>query len=91
MQPCFFALAKVLPSEQAIALIKDSIEKSYGKRGSQVVERNHKAIDLALASLAQVPVPEAATNARTEAVIARSRASSRRSSAAAATACRSAR
>jgi pyruvate-ferredoxin/flavodoxin oxidoreductase len=68
MQPCFFALAKVLPSEQAIALIKDSIEKSYGKRGSQVVERNHTAIDLALASLAQVPVPEAATNARTEAV-----------------------
>ena len=57
MQPCFFALSSVLPPDEAIALVKGSLEKSYGKRGSQVVERNHKAIDLALASLAQVAVP----------------------------------
>ncbi len=68
MQPCFFALAEVLPSEEAFRLIKDSIEKSYGKRGSHIVERNHRAIDLALASLARVTVPEHATNARTVAV-----------------------
>ncbi|HSN06622.1 MAG TPA: pyruvate:ferredoxin (flavodoxin) oxidoreductase [Candidatus Angelobacter sp.] len=68
MQPCFFALAEVLPPEEAFRLIKDSIEKSYGRRGSHIVERNHRAIDLALASLAQVTVPEQATTARTEAV-----------------------
>jgi pyruvate-ferredoxin/flavodoxin oxidoreductase len=57
MQPCFFALASVLPADRAIALVKESIEKSYGRRGSQVVERNHRAIDLALAGLARVEVP----------------------------------
>ena len=54
MQPCFFALAGVLPADRAIALVKESIEKSYGRRGSQVVERNHRAIDLALANLRRV-------------------------------------
>ena len=33
MQPCFFALAGVLPADEAIAAIKESIEKTYGKRG----------------------------------------------------------
>jgi pyruvate-ferredoxin/flavodoxin oxidoreductase len=57
MQPCFFALADVLPAEVAITLVKDSIESRYGRRGSQVVERNHRAIDLALANLERVAVP----------------------------------
>ena len=33
MQTCFFALAGVIPVEEAIAKIKVSIEKTYGKRG----------------------------------------------------------
>lgn len=60
MQPCFFALSGVLPADRAIELVKDSIEKAYGRRGSQVVERNHRAIDLALAGLRRVEVPELA-------------------------------
>ncbi len=33
MQTCFFALAGVLPRDEAIALIKESIEKSYARKG----------------------------------------------------------
>jgi pyruvate-ferredoxin/flavodoxin oxidoreductase len=58
MQPCFFHLSGVLPSDEAIVRIKDSIAKAYGKRGQQVVERNYAAVDRALESLVEVKVPE---------------------------------
>ena len=54
MQPCFFQLAGILPPDEAIAQIKDFVEKTYGKRGDAVVERNFAAIDRSLAHLAQV-------------------------------------
>ena len=57
MQPCFFHLSGVLPTEEAIAKIKASVEKDYGKRGRTVVERNFAAIDRALQELHQVDVP----------------------------------
>ncbi len=56
MQACFFALSGVLPEEQAIASLKESIEHSYGKRGTVIVERNVAAVDTALAYLHPVPV-----------------------------------
>ncbi len=56
MQPCFFHLSGVLPAEDAIARIKDSVEKTYAKRGQAVVERNFAAIDLSLERLAHVPL-----------------------------------
>ena len=37
MQTCFFAISGVLPREEAIAQIKKSIQKTYGKRGEAVV------------------------------------------------------
>ena len=58
MQPCFFALCGVMDPEQAIAAIKASITSTYSKRGQLVVERNHAAVDHALAALHQVAVPE---------------------------------
>ncbi|MBX3730554.1 MAG: pyruvate:ferredoxin (flavodoxin) oxidoreductase [Candidatus Sumerlaeia bacterium] len=61
MQTCFFALAKIVPVEEALGAIKDSVEKSYGKRGRAVVERNFAAIDQALANLHEVAVPAAVT------------------------------
>ncbi len=61
MQPCFFALSKVIPVDAAIDLVKGSIEKAYGKRGPQIVERNLVAIDAALAGMARVDVPAATT------------------------------
>ena len=58
MQTCFFALSKILPAEEAVARVKASVEKAYGKRGRTIVERNFAAIDAALANLAQVEVPD---------------------------------
>jgi pyruvate-ferredoxin/flavodoxin oxidoreductase len=62
MQTCFFALSGVLPREQAIGAIKHAIEKTYGKRGEAVVQRNFAAVDAALAHLHEVSVPEAVTS-----------------------------
>jgi pyruvate-ferredoxin/flavodoxin oxidoreductase len=64
MQPCFFQLAGVLPAEEAIAKIKESVEKTYGHRGRTIVERNFAAIDRSLAELARVEVPAAVTGTR---------------------------
>ena len=62
MQACFFALAGILPQEQAIEYIKSAIRKTYGKRGDTIVEQNFAAIDMALARLQPVDVPPAATS-----------------------------
>ena len=62
MMPCFVALSGILPQDQAIAEIKRSFEKSYGKRGRTVVERNNAAVDAALAELHEVHVPSAVTS-----------------------------
>ncbi|HET7177330.1 MAG TPA: pyruvate:ferredoxin (flavodoxin) oxidoreductase, partial [Solirubrobacterales bacterium] len=64
MQTCFFALSGVLPREEAIAEIKRAVEKTYGKRGPEVVARNFQVIDAALAHLHEVAVPERATTLR---------------------------
>ena len=57
IQPCFFALANVMPRERAIAAIKHSIETAYGRRGRLVVERNIATVDAALGALHEVTVP----------------------------------
>ncbi len=62
MQTCFFAISGVLPREEAIAQIKKSIKKTYGKRGEAVVEKNFAAVDHALAHLEKVELPTAATS-----------------------------
>jgi len=61
LQTCFFALAGVLEQREAIARIKRSIEKSYGKRGQAVLEMNYAAVDKALESLNEVKVPAEVT------------------------------
>ena len=62
MQTCFFALAGLLPREEAVEHIKTAIRKTYGKRGETIVEQNFAAIDMALARLQEVPVPTEATS-----------------------------
>jgi pyruvate-ferredoxin/flavodoxin oxidoreductase len=64
MQTCFFAITGVLPAEDAIAKIKETIEETYGKKGGEVLQRNFEAVDRALAALDAVPVPAAATAER---------------------------
>ncbi|HTT62268.1 MAG TPA: pyruvate:ferredoxin (flavodoxin) oxidoreductase [Bryobacteraceae bacterium] len=62
MQTCFFAISGVLPREEAIAAIKHAIEKTYGKRGEAVVQKNFAAVDAALSHLAEVKVPSEASS-----------------------------
>ncbi len=62
MQTAFFAISNVLPREEAIAQIKKSIKKTYGKRGEAVVAKNFEAVDHTLANLYEVKVPSAVTS-----------------------------
>ncbi|MDP1995674.1 MAG: 2-oxoacid:acceptor oxidoreductase family protein, partial [Gallionella sp.] len=62
MQTCFFAISGILPRELAIEKIKSAAEKSYSKKGREVVEANWKAIDETIANLHQVKVPATATS-----------------------------
>jgi pyruvate-ferredoxin/flavodoxin oxidoreductase len=51
MQTCFFAISGVLPRDEAIAHIKKAIEKTYGKKGPEIVRKNFQAVDETLANL----------------------------------------
>jgi pyruvate-ferredoxin/flavodoxin oxidoreductase len=62
MQTCFFAISNVLPREEAIQKIKESIRKSYGRRGEPVVQQNFAAVDAALSHLHEITVPLEATS-----------------------------
>jgi pyruvate-ferredoxin/flavodoxin oxidoreductase len=62
MQTCFFAISGVLPREQAIEQIKYAIQKTYGKRGEAVVQKNFAAVDATLENLFEVKIPEKATS-----------------------------
>jgi pyruvate-ferredoxin/flavodoxin oxidoreductase len=62
MQTCFFAISGVLPKEEAIKEIKNSIKKTYGKRGEAVVQQNFAAVDSSIENLYQVEVPEKSTS-----------------------------
>jgi pyruvate-ferredoxin/flavodoxin oxidoreductase len=64
MQTCFFSIAGLLPRDEAIKHIKTSIEKTYGKRGPEVVRRNCELVDTALAHMHEICVPKAASAAR---------------------------
>jgi pyruvate-ferredoxin/flavodoxin oxidoreductase len=62
MQVCFFAISKVLPREEAIAAIRESIRYTYGRKGEDVVQKNMKAVDETLAHLHEVKLPQTATS-----------------------------
>jgi len=56
MQTCFFAISGILLKDDAIAKIKQAVEKTYGRKGRRIVDRNFKAIDAALENLHQVTI-----------------------------------
>jgi pyruvate-ferredoxin/flavodoxin oxidoreductase len=60
MQTCFFAISGVLPRDEAIAEIKKSIEKTYGRKGPEIVKKNFEAVDQTLANLHKVEIPAVA-------------------------------
>jgi pyruvate-ferredoxin/flavodoxin oxidoreductase len=62
LQTCFFAISGVLPKDEAIRRIKQSISKTYGGKGEDIVRRNFQAVDDTLARLFELSVPQAATS-----------------------------
>src|SRR5664279_5456199 len=62
MQPCFFALSGILPQEEALDAVRRAVEKTYGRRGPKVVERNLAAVDASLAELHELRVPATVTS-----------------------------
>ena len=62
LQTCFFAISGVLPKDEAILKIKEAIEKTYGKRGKEVVEKNFMAVDKAVENLHKIEVPTEVTS-----------------------------
>ena len=63
LQSAFFALAGVLPQEDAIKYMKDAATKSYSKKGQDVVDMNHKAIDLGASAFTKIDIPDSWKNA----------------------------
>lgn len=63
MQTAFFKLANILPIDEAIKLLKDEIEHSYGRLGGNVVQQNYDAVDQSLENLIKVEIPEDWKNA----------------------------
>ena len=57
LQSAFFTLAKVMPQEEAIGYMKDAATKSYLKKGQDIVDMNHKAIDAGATAFKKVEIP----------------------------------
>lgn len=66
MQAAFFRLAGVIPFEEAIRQLKDSVESMYGRKGRNVVEMNFAAIDQGIDALRKVEVPASWKDAQDE-------------------------
>ena len=57
LQSAFFSLAKIMPEAEAIQYMKDAATHSYLKKGQDIVDMNHKAIDLGATAYEKVEVP----------------------------------
>ena len=62
MQTCFFAISGVLPKDEAIASIKESIKKVYSKKGEKVVQMNYDAVDHTLEHLHEIKITAQVTS-----------------------------
>ena len=58
MQSAFFKLANIIPQEEAVEYLKDSINKAYGKKGEKIVNMNYQAVEQGANSIVKVEVPE---------------------------------
>jgi pyruvate-ferredoxin/flavodoxin oxidoreductase len=62
MQTAFFKISGVLPEDEAIRLVKKYTEKTYSRKGADIVAKNIAAIDVALKSVVEVKYPNKATS-----------------------------
>lgn len=70
MQVAFFHVAGVIPKEDAIGYIKDTIKKTYGRKGDEVVAQNYAAVDRSIEALVEVKYPTSWAGAVDEAAAA---------------------
>jgi pyruvate:ferredoxin (flavodoxin) oxidoreductase, homodimeric len=66
MQAAFFKLANIIPIEDAVGYLKNSIEHMYGKKGQKIVEMNKMAVDRGMEALMKVDVPSSWADAQDE-------------------------
>ena len=57
LQSAFFKLTGIIPEEKAIQLMKDAAQKTYGRKGEDVVKKNWAAIDAGAQGVVKVEVP----------------------------------
>jgi pyruvate-ferredoxin/flavodoxin oxidoreductase len=62
LQTCFFAISKVLPRDEAIEAIRESIRYTYGRKGDEIVQQNLRAVEETLAHMFEVAIPEKVTS-----------------------------
>jgi len=62
MQTAFFKISNIIPIDTAVEAIKDSIQKTYGRKGQKVVEMNYAAVDGALDKVYEVTFPDKVTS-----------------------------
>ena len=72
LQSAFFALANVMPSAEAIQYMKDAATKSYSKKGQDIVDANHNAIDAGATAFHKVEIPAAWADATDDTAAAKS-------------------
>ncbi|MBE7028078.1 MAG: pyruvate:ferredoxin (flavodoxin) oxidoreductase [Ruminococcaceae bacterium] len=56
-QSAFFKLSEVIPIDEAVPLLKGAIDKTYGKKGKEIVEKNCMAVDKALDAIVKIEIP----------------------------------
>ncbi len=67
MQSAFFKLAQVIPVDEAMGYLKNSIVKAYGKKGDKIVKMNQAAVDQGVDKLVKIEVPAAWSSVEAEA------------------------
>ena len=66
LQSAFFKLTGIIPEEKAIQLMKDAAQKTYGRKGEDVVKKNWAAIDAGAKGVHKVEVPASWANCEDE-------------------------
>ena len=66
MQTVFFKLANIIPFEDAVKELKESIQKVYKKKGDLIIQMNLDSVDAAISELQQISYPESWANAELE-------------------------
>ncbi|WP_302799672.1 pyruvate:ferredoxin (flavodoxin) oxidoreductase, partial [Senegalimassilia anaerobia] len=69
LQSAFFTLANILPAEDAVRYMKDAATRSYLKKGQEVVDMNHRAIDAGATAFVKIDVPAAWADAEDNAEV----------------------